>query len=394
VLRIRNVVKIAQSVRERLRAGIPPAEAESFGEFLQQTVRRIEQICANAGTTPDDLPTPSRKAYHFLKGIDLEDLPVAHDPGKPAPGKRIGMKNVVRNKRGMLREISGLARNSGLDEAERERIAGTIRRVVDQIEGLCERHGGSPADLPGPSRTSYALMKFLTIRANLEAHLDATVRTLGMARELVRERYGDHLRVDVEFEHMASLWQCRTRGNVVAIRIDEGFIHADDEVLEAIVRSMMVRKTRARERLVQEFVSSEEYTDVVLELDLAAEVTAEKPRGVAYDLNDLFEAVNREYFGGEMSRPRLTWTRRLTQSRFGHHEPARDRIVLSLTLDDRRVPRFVAEFILYHELLHRKHPARWVNGRYQSHTPEFRREERKFRQYDEAEQWLGKLAAS
>lgn len=387
-------MKIAQSVRERLRDGIPPTEVESFGGFVRQTVRRIERICANAGATPDDLPTPSRKAYHFLKGIDLQDLPVAEGRPRSSPGKRVGMKNVVRNKRRMLREISRLAREPELGEVERERLADTLRRVVDQIERLCERQGGCPADLPGPSRTSYALMKFLSIRANLDAHLDATLRTLGMARELVRERYGDHLQVEVEFDHMASLWQCRTRGKVVAIRIDEGFIHADDKVIEAIIRSMIVRKTHARERLVQEFVSSEAYADVVLELDLVAEVTAEEPRGVAYNLSELFEAINQEYFGGEVSRPRLTWTRRLTQLRFGHHEPARDRIVLSLTLDDRRVPGFVVEFILYHELLHRRHPARWINGRYRAHTPEFRREERKFRQYDEAERWLGKLAAS
>ncbi len=394
MLRIKNIVKIANGVRERLRAGIPPGEAEQFRRHVRQCVARIEHICERAQATPDDLPTPSRKAYHFLKGIDLGNLPAADGRRESSPGKRVGMKNVVRNKRAILREVSRLARNSELSDAERERIAGMLRRVVDQIEHLCERQGGSPADLPGPSRTSYALMKFLTIQGNLDAHLDATLRTIRMASDLVRERYGEHWHVAVEFDHMASLWQCRTRGNVVAIRIDEGFVHADDEVVEAIIRSMIVRKTRARERLVQEFVSSEEYTDVVLELDLAAEVTAEETRGVAYDLDELFDTVNREYFGGKMSRPRLTWTRRLTQSRFGHHEPARDRIVVSLTLDDRRVPRFVVEFILYHELLHRRHPARWINGRYRSHTPEFRREERKFRQYDEAEQSLGKLAAS
>jgi hypothetical protein len=394
VLRIKNVVKIANGVRERLRAGIRPGEAEQFRWHVRDCVERIEGICQRAGVTPDDLPIPSRKAYHFLKGIDLENLPLADGRPERSSGKRVGIKNVVRNKQAILRQISRLARDSELDGLERERIADTLGRVVGQIEDLCERQGGSPADLPGPSRASYALMKFLSVESNLDAHLAATRRTLEIARDVAREREEERLRVDVEFDHMGSLWQCKRHGNGLAIRIDEGFIRAEDRVLEAIVRSMIVKRTRARKQVVEGFVSSEEYTDVVLELDLVAEVTAEEPRGVAYDLDELFDAVNRDYFGGQMSRPRLAWTRRLTSSHFGHYEPIRDRVVLSLTLDDRSVPRFVVQYILYHELLHRQHPARWVNGRYRSHTSEFRREERKFRRYDEAEQWLGKLAAS
>ncbi|MBV9389693.1 MAG: M48 family metallopeptidase, partial [Chroococcidiopsidaceae cyanobacterium CP_BM_ER_R8_30] len=76
--------------------------------------------------------------------------------------------------------------------------------------------------------------------------------------------------------------------------------------------------------------------------------------------------------------------------KLGHYEPARDRAVLSLSLDDQRVPEFVIEFVMYHELLHKQHREKWLNNRLFVHTPEFRQDERKFKQYEQAEQWLKK----
>jgi len=381
-------------VRETLRQGVPPGEVESFKEYVLQTTRRIEQICDRAGATPQQLPTPSRKAYQFLKDIDFGNLPLAENRAGAAPRKTVAIKNVVRNKRPILRAISKAAAAEPPDPDEPSRIAGTIDRSVAAIERICERQGASPANLPGPSRASYALLKFLSTDSNLESHLQATRRATRIARAAMESREVGELHVVVEFTHMNSLWKCGTRGSAVQLEIDEGFIRAPDRLLEAVDGSMLVRKTRAREHLIYDYVKSEEYTDVILELDLAAEVDAEEPRGVAHDLEERFESVNRDYFGGSMSRPRLAWTRRLTHRRFGYYDPTRDRVMLSLTLDDRNVPRFVVEYLVYHELLHRQYPSQLVNGRYRSHTAQFKRAERRFRRYDEAEQWLSKLAAS
>jgi hypothetical protein len=61
---------------------------------------------------------------------------------------------------------------------------------------------------------------------------------------------------------------------------------------------------------------------------------------------------------------------------------------MSRTLDDLNVPEIVVEFVLYHELLHKHHGAKLVNGKRMVHTPEFRRSERKFKFYQEAQRWL------
>jgi hypothetical protein len=63
-------------------------------------------------------------------------------------------------------------------------------------------------------------------------------------------------------------------------------------------------------------------------------------------------------------------------------------LMVSATLDAREVPVYVLDFVVYHELLHKKHGATWQNGRQMVHTPAFRADERSFVQYAAAEATL------
>jgi predicted metal-dependent hydrolase len=78
----------------------------------------------------------------------------------------------------------------------------------------------------------------------------------------------------------------------------------------------------------------------------------------------------------------------------GHHDENHSTIVISLSLDDRSVPDYVVEFVLFHEILHIVYPTRIVGGRRQIHSPEFRRHERTFRFYDAAEAWIERNAGA
>ena len=69
-----------------------------------------------------------------------------------------------------------------------------------------------------------------------------------------------------------------------------------------------------------------------------------------------------------------------------------DHITISKTLDSLDVPEWFVEYILYHEMLHIKHPARLINGRRYYHTTAFRVDERRFPYNQEAQQWLERIA--
>ena len=116
------------------------------------------------------------------------------------------------------------------------------------------------------------------------------------------------------------------------------------------------------------------------------------PRGQAYDLEEIFRLVNQTYFQNRLEQPVLSWSQTKTRRVFGHQDAVHDTIIISRTLDDAKVPQFVVEFVLYHELLHVVHPMRVVNGKRRIHSAAFRRDERRFAHFDNAEKWLEKLA--
>jgi hypothetical protein len=111
-------------------------------------------------------------------------------------------------------------------------------------------------------------------------------------------------------------------------------------------------------------------------------------RGSVYDLDKMFQRLNRRYFDGEFEKPTLTWSQRRTRRIRCHYDAAHATIVISKTLDSSDVPSWFVEYILFHELLHIKHPARLIKGRRYYHTNAFRAEEQRFPYYEQAQDWL------
>jgi hypothetical protein len=114
--------------------------------------------------------------------------------------------------------------------------------------------------------------------------------------------------------------------------------------------------------------------------------------GKEYDLTEMFSGLNIRYFDGKLEQPLLSWSKRPTRRVLGHHDHVHRAIVISRTLDSAAIPRFVVEYVLYHEMLHVKHPARVVSGRTSYHGRRFREDERLFERVDEALKWLKTIA--
>jgi len=113
-------------------------------------------------------------------------------------------------------------------------------------------------------------------------------------------------------------------------------------------------------------------------------------KGEVYNLEKIFDTLNVAYFGGSLAKPTLTWSVRKTYRILGHHDATHRTIVVSKSLDSAFVPKFVVEYIVFHEMLHVFHPAKVINGRRYHHTAAFRRNEQRFAYYAEAEKWIEK----
>jgi hypothetical protein len=162
-----------------------------------------------------------------------------------------------------------------------------------------------------------------------------------------------------------------------------------DEAMLRKLAERMLKQSRHQEEMMAA-MTSEPYQQMRADLEAIAGIS-EQTRGSAYDLSDVFERVNGEYFDGAIPRPRLAWSRTLTGRKFGHYDFVHDQVCISSTLDSPSVPPFVIEHVMHHELLHKKLGLRFHGDRQHAHTPEFREEERRFARYDEADEYLKKI---
>ncbi|MGH9595001.1 MAG: M48 family peptidase, partial [Bryobacteraceae bacterium] len=115
-------------------------------------------------------------------------------------------------------------------------------------------------------------------------------------------------------------------------------------------------------------------------------------RGEAHNLAPMFSRLNKTYFAGRLHHPRLGWSARAWRAQLGCFDPGLDQIVMNVRLDREAVPAYVVEYVLYHEMLHVKHPIRAASCGLQAHSAAFRREERRFAHYERAYKFLERMS--
>ena len=93
-------------------------------------------------------------------------------------------------------------------------------------------------------------------------------------------------------------------------------------------------------------------------------------------LDESFNRVNKEYFEGFMEKPNLVWGQNAFR-KLGHYEHQTDTVLVSNIF---KKDEELLDYIMYHELLHKKHGLkRTRNGRNIHHSKEFKEDERKFK---------------
>lgn len=201
--------------------------------------------------------------------------------------------------------------------------------------------------------------------------------------------------LQVEFFSFANINNTiRLREGRLLVRLSDLLEGAPEYVLRAIAHILlakMYRKPidRAHATRYRRYVSSHHMTQ---KAHLVRQVRGHKrihsAQGRAYDLNAIFDDLNVRFFHGLLARPQMTWSSERARNRLGHYDPAHNAIVISRVFDHPRVPRYVVEYIVYHEMLHLKHPVRLRGSRRCVHSLEFQAEERDFPQHEAARNFL------
>jgi hypothetical protein len=135
--------------------------------------------------------------------------------------------------------------------------------------------------------------------------------------------------------------------------------------------------------------------DVRRQANLVRQIRGRKfvsgPQGESYNLAEVFERLNREFFDGLLGCPQLGWSRRPSRGMLGHFDPSHNAIIISRIFDRAAVPVLALEYVMFHEMLHLQHPVDHSGARRCVHTKEFREAEKKFPNRREAKEIIKRL---
>jgi len=186
----------------------------------------------------------------------------------------------------------------------------------------------------------------------------------------------------------------RLRQGKLLIRVSDLLEGAPAPVLEAIAHILLAKMYRrpveaSHATRYRRYVSSHE---IVQQAHRVRQVRGRKrlrpARGHVYDLDAIFDDLNTRFFHGLMGRPRMSWSHAGPRTVLGHYDAAHNAIIISRIFDHTSVPRHVVEYIVYHEMLHLKHPVKLRGSRRCVHSAEFQAEEKLFPLLSAAQAYL------
>jgi len=202
----------------------------------------------------------------------------------------------------------------------------------------------------------------------------------------------------IEFYPFASVNNTiRLRGSQVHARLSDLLQGAPVTVLAAIAHILLAKLygkpvERLQSSRFRRYVSSREMrTKAHLLRQVRGRKRIESAQGRFYDLEEIFEELNRRFFYGLLARPRMTWSQVHSRHSLAHYDPAHNTIVVSRVFDHPQVPSYAVEYIVYHEMLHLKHPVKLRGSRRCVHGPEFQAEEKLFPELARAKAFLKML---
>lgn len=380
---VKGLVKLADRVRRELSHPIARARLVELRDLVEQSQTAITQHLVREGMTARNMPSPTRRAYLFLAGLDWDAVNVdlqEHAAGPP-PGSIVFPR--------LEGHIKDLARRLCLDQlAASGEVLQSIQKTSAEIERLCE--GLQPHQIKPKARALRGWLAYFSRAENFQRYCRALAlarESLGQAAARAGKTAGD-LPV-IRFVPMSGIYRVRFHRTHLEADLIPPLICLDQADWHDLAGRIFVN-ARGMSVYLERIVQRGDYRQIQADLESGGGIV-ERSRGLHHDLAASFERVNAEYFAGVLGRPRLAWSSVLTRRKLGHYDRAHDTVMVSSALDAPGVPACAVDFIMYHELLHKAQDNDASASRRAVHDAKFQRDEKQFRQYDQAKAALAKL---
>lgn len=227
------------------------------------------------------------------------------------------------------------------------------------------------------------------VPAALEQRVGAAAERLAAALERELGELGELVLTD----NRSTIYSVRPSPAGLRLRVHWSFAGAPESVIAALADAIggpPAARRRALHDVRQHFDRHRRRAP--------ARAPAPRPAGACFDLAEIRDRLNREYFGDRL-RVDVAWGRRPSPQRrrrrrgrrsihLGTYRADLGLIRIHPVLDRPEVPLYVVEAVMHHEMLHAALPALTVGGRRRLHTPEFRRRERLFADHARARAWI------
>jgi hypothetical protein len=202
---------------------------------------------------------------------------------------------------------------------------------------------------------------------------------------LLQEKFQKKLSVLIT-NNRHTMLSLRSRNGRPEARLHHMFLSASEPVLGALTRYLHNRDELSS-RMLDEFIKHHTHL-----IDRQRKSTEPLPtQGEHVDLLEIFHDLNRRFFSGSVTAE-ITWGRnssgqRRSSIKLGSYSLEEKLIRIHPVLDQKVIPRYFVEWIVYHEMLHHVVPIPVKGNRRCFHSDEFRAREKLFPEYERASRW-------
>jgi len=186
-------------------------------------------------------------------------------------------------------------------------------------------------------------------------------------------------------DNATSMISVRGKQDAISVRLHRIFLRADEQVLDEV--AAFIREKGCKTPAIKAFIHNNKSSLK----DSPPRTVTINPHGRHYNLTDIFNALNRDYFDNKVTSL-ITWGKRspryaVRKRTLGSYQKKTNTIRINPILDRKKVPRYVVAFVVYHEMLHAVIDTVVKNGRRSIHSQEFKSREHAYRDYDKAIAW-------
>lgn len=154
--------------------------------------------------------------------------------------------------------------------------------------------------------------------------------------------------------------------NQIEVRLSKQWSQISKEIQIGLIQSLLLKLFKEKKHTN----NMDFYNNFIKNIHIAIPKTESDPQ-----LKQSFEKINDEYFYNLLEAPNLKFTNSI--NKLGSYEYGTDTITISRYL--KNAPRELLDYVMYHEMLHKKQKFEHKNNRNYHHTKTFREKEKEFK---------------